>query len=308
MKAAVIHSFGPPEVIQTEEIAIPSPGEDEVLVRVRAVSVNPVDYKVRSGHYPAVKEDRLPLTLGRDVAGTVERCGKAARQFKPGDSVYAMLDRDHGGYAEYVIVKERDLAAKPERLDYTEAAAVPLAAMTAWQGLFDHGQLKSGQRVLIHGGAGGVGHFAIQFAKAKGATVATTVSKDDVDFARELGADQAIDYTSERFEDSVQDIDLVFDLVAGETQDRSWAVIKHGGTMISTLAKPSDEKARDHGARAQNYQAQPNADELKQITTLIDQGKVKPHIQAVFPFTEIPEAQQHLEHSHVQGKIVVELR
>jgi len=307
MKAAVIHSFGPPEVIRTEEVATPVPKNDEVLVKVHAASVNPVDYKIRSGHYPSVKQDQLPLTLGRDMAGTVQQCGTAARKFKPGDSVYAMLDREHGGYAEYVIVKERDLVSKPRHLDYTEAAAVPLAAMTAWQGLFDHGGLRTGQRVLIHGGAGGVGHFAIQFAKARGATVATTVATSDIEFVRELGADLPIDYKTQRFEDAVHDVDLVFDLVDGETQDRSWAVLKRGGAIVSTLSAPSQDKARDHGARGEHYMAQPDGAELRDITALIDAGKVMPHIQAVFPFNEVRQAQQQLEHSHVQGKIVLEL-
>jgi NADPH:quinone reductase-like Zn-dependent oxidoreductase len=307
MKAAVIHSFGPPNVIRTEEISVPIPQPDEVLVKVRAASVNPVDYKIRSGHYPLVKQDRLPMTLGRDVAGQVHQCGVSARKFNLGDSVYAMLDRDHGGYAEYVIVKERDLARMPRHLDYTEAAAVPLAAITAWQGLFDHGGLRAGQRVLIHGGAGGVGHFAIQFAKAKGAMVATTVGKDDIEFVCELGADRAVDYNSERFEEAVHDIELVLDLVDGETQDRSWAVLKRGGAIVSTLSKPSEEKARDHAARAEHYMAQPNAAELQEITALIDAGKVIPRVQEIFSFNDVQEAQRRLEHGHVQGKIVLEL-
>jgi NADPH:quinone reductase-like Zn-dependent oxidoreductase len=307
MKAAVIHSFGPPNVIQTEEVAVPVPGPDEVLVKVHAASVNPVDYKTRSGHYPPVKQDRLPLTLGRDIAGRVHQCGSSARKFKLGQSVYAVLDRDHGGYAEYVVVKERDLARMPRHLHYTEAAAVPLAAITAWQGLFDHGGLRAGQRVLIHGGAGGVGHFAIQFAKARGATVATTVGKDDIKFVRGLGADRAIDYKSERFEEAVHDIELVLDLVDGDTQERSWAVLKRGGTLISTLSEPSAQKAHEHAARAEHYMAQPNAAELKKIAALIDAGQVSPRVQSIFPFSHVQVAQQQLEHGHVQGKIVLEL-
>jgi NADPH:quinone reductase-like Zn-dependent oxidoreductase len=307
MKAAVIHSFGPPNVISTEEVATPVPQEDEVLVKVHAASVNPVDYKTRSGHYPPIQQDQLPLTLGRDVAGTVHQCGRRAHKFNLGDSVYAMLDRDHGGYAEYVIVQERDLASKPRHLDYAEAAAVPLAAITAWQGLFDHGGLQPGQRVLIHGGAGGVGHFAIQFAKAKGATVATTVSGSDLEFVRELGADRPIDYKAERFEDAVQDVDLVFDLVDGETQERSWAVLKRGGAIVSTLSQPSKQKARHRGVRAEHYMAQPNAAELQEITALIDAGKVIPRVHAIFPFSDVRQAQLELENSHVQGKIVLEL-
>jgi NADPH:quinone reductase-like Zn-dependent oxidoreductase len=230
---------------------MPVPQADEVLVKVNAASVNPVDYKTRSGK-SAVKQNQLPMVLGRDVAGIVEQCGSAATHFKKGSEVYALLDREHGGYAEYVIVKERDLATKPAQLDFIQAAAVPMAAVTAWQGLFDHGNLKAGQHVLIHGGAGGVGHLAVQCAKARGARVSTTASKQDLEFVRSLGADQVID-KAEEFEDSVRDVDLVFDLVNGETQDRSWAVLKQGGTMVSTLTKPSAERAKARGARAEHY-------------------------------------------------------
>lgn len=308
MKAALIHSFGPPEVLQIEDIATPAPRADEVLIKVIAASVNPIDYKIRAGQYPGVTREQLPIVLGRDVAGTVAQCGAAVQKFKVGDPVYALLDRDHGGYAEYTIVKERDLTSKPHRLDYTEAAAVPLAALTAWQGLFDHGGLKAGQHVLVHGGAGGVGHFAIQLAKAKGATVATTVAKSDIDFVRDLGADHVIDYAAEHFEDTLQgQIDLVFDLVDGETQERSWAVLKPGGTLVSTLKQPPTDKARSHGARGEHYMAQTNAAELQQITELIDDGLVKPHVQAVFAFSDVQAAHRRLERKHVQGKIVIEI-
>ena len=307
MKAAVIHEFGAPDVIRTEEVATPVPKDDEVLVKVHAASINPVDYKTRAGQYPAVKREQLPVTLGRDVAGTVEQCGTNAHRFKPGDAVYAMLDREHGGYAEYVIVKERDLVSKPQDLDFTEAAAVPLAAMTAWQGLFDHGALQAGQQVLIHGGAGGVGHFAIQLAKAKGAMVATTVAREDIEFVRELGADRPIDYRAERFEELLENVDLVLDLVDGETQERSWSVLKPGGRLISTLRQPSEERARERGVTAEHYMAQPDAAELQQISALIDAGTVKPRVQEVFPFSDVRAAQARLESAHVQGKIVLEL-
>jgi NADPH:quinone reductase-like Zn-dependent oxidoreductase len=306
MKAIVIHAFGSPEVLKVEELPMPVPKPDEVLVRVNAASVNPVDYKTRSGKYPAVKKDQLPLVLGRDISGTVEQCGSAASQFKKGDEVYAMLDREHGGYAEYVIVKERDLVAKPEHLNFIEAAAVPLAAVTAWQGLFDHGDLKAGQHVLIHGGAGGVGHLAVQCAKARGARVSTTASKEDLEFVRSLGADQVID-KAEPFEKSISNVDLVFDLVDGETQERSWAVLKQGGTMISTLTKPSAERAKARGARGEHYVAQPDADELREIGDLIDAGKVRPHIEAVFRLAEAGAAQRQLETQHNRGKIVLEV-
>jgi NADPH:quinone reductase-like Zn-dependent oxidoreductase len=216
MKAVRIHRFGGPDVLELEEIPGPLPGENDLLVRVHATSVNPVDYKIRQGKFPPTLP-KLPITLGRDLSGIVENVGGGAGAFRQGDAVYALLGGiDRGSYAEYVVVKPNEAAAKPARLSHIEAAAVPLAALTAWQGLFDHGNLQAGQRVLIHGGAGGVGHFAIQFAKVRGATVLTTVAGRDLEFARELGADQAIDYETQRFEEIARDIDLVFDLVAEE--------------------------------------------------------------------------------------------
>jgi len=307
MKAVRIRSFGGPEVLELAEIEKPVPKKDEVLIRVRAASVNPVDYKIRSGAYPVVKEDQLPKVLGRDVAGEIERCGSAVRDFKPGDTVYAMLDGGPGGYAEYVTVRADLVAPKPGQLDYRAAAAVPLAGLTAWQGLFDHGHLQAGQRVLIHGGGGGVGHLAVQFAKARGATVATTVASEDVEFVRHLGADQVIDFTRERFEDEVRDVDLVLDLVAGDTQERSWAVLKDGGTMISSLAKPSEAKAREHHAQASNFVAHADRGELIEIGQLIDEGKVHPHVSAVFELKKAAEAQVQLERHHSQGKVVLQM-
>src|SRR5579871_2366396 len=229
MKAVRIHSFGDPSVLVLEKLPVGQPGEGEILLKVEAAGVNPVDYKIRAGKYPAVKQDQLPIVLGRDVAGTVDSVGAGTDGVKPGDSIYAMLGQDRGGYTEYVIVKTAEAAHMPAKLNFVSAGAVPLAALTAWQGLFDHGGLREGQRVLIHGGSGGVGHFAIQFAKARGARVYTTVSADSRGFVRELGADEAIDYKTQRFEDVARDIDLVYDLVAGETQQRSWSVLKRGG-------------------------------------------------------------------------------
>jgi NADPH:quinone reductase-like Zn-dependent oxidoreductase len=224
---------------------------------------------------------------------------------KRGDEIYAMLGPDRGAFAEYAIVKMAEAAPKPMRLSHVEAAAVPLAALTAWQGLLDHGLLADGQRVLIHGGAGGVGHFAIQFAKVKGATVFTTVSTRDLDFVRELGADRAIDYRKERFEDVVRDVDVVFDLVGGETQDRSWSVVKPGGIIVSTLGQPSQEKAVGHKVRAAGYMALPNAAQLAEIGRLIDDQKVRPVIAEIFPLAEAREAEERQEHGHIHGKIAL---
>jgi NADPH:quinone reductase-like Zn-dependent oxidoreductase len=304
MKAVRIHEFGGPEVLKVENQPRPEPAAGEVLVRVEAASVNPVDYKMRNGGY--VPQSALPLTLGRDVAGIVETAAETGG-FKDGDAVFAMLDRDRGGYVEYVAVKAADCARKPERLDFIQAAAVPLAALTAWQGLFDHGHLTAGQRVLIHGASGGVGHFAVQFAKARGATVFATCSGDDLAFVRGLGADEAIDYKAERFEDRARDIDLVYDLVAGETQDRSWAVLKDGGAMVSTLEEPDKAKAAQKHARSVHYMAQPNGGQLAEIAKLIDDGKVIPTIAATFTLEDAAKAEKQLEDGHVRGKIVLEV-
>ena len=307
MQAIAIHDFGGPERLQLETVDRPEPGKNQVLIKVCAASVNPVDYKTRSGSYPAVKREQLPRILGRDISGVVERVGEGVLKLHPGDAVYAMLDRDHGGYAQYVAIDAELCTQKPVSLDHAEAAAVPLAALTAWQGLFDHGQLKPKQRVLIHGGAGGVGHFAVQLAKAKGAEVITTVSGADVEFARELGADAVIDYRAIPFDEEVHDIDLVYDLVAGETQQRSWSVLKAGGRIVSTLAQPSEEEARKHNAQAIVYMAQPDAAELSQIARLIDEGQVRAIVTAKFPLSEAAKAQQKLEQEHVRGKVVLEI-
>jgi NADPH:quinone reductase-like Zn-dependent oxidoreductase len=307
MHAVRIHCFGDPNVLKLDDVAIADPKPSEMVVRVAAASVNPVDYKIRSGKYPAVKQDQLPKVLGRDIAGVVEHIGSHITKFQKGDAVYAMLGRDVGGYAEYALATEEEAAPKPAKIDFVTAAAVPLAALTAWQGLFDHGGLRSGQRVLIHGGAGGVGHFAIQFAKVKGAWVATTVSADDIEMVRELGADQAIDYKREQFENAVKDIDLVFDLIAGETQKRSWAVLKDGGTLISTLQKPDQAKAKKRKIRGEHYMATPNSVQLEEIARLIDGGKVKPVVQKTYALEEAAKAHEHMEHDHIQGKVVLKV-
>jgi NADPH:quinone reductase-like Zn-dependent oxidoreductase len=307
MRCVRIHGFGGPEVLSLEEVVAPHPAGGEVLVRVHAASVNPVDAKIRSGRYPRVQADQLPLTLGRDVAGEVVESGGGTGLPMVGTAVHAMLGWDRGGYADYAVVKAAELAPQPDGLDAVEAAAVPLAGLTAWQGLFDHGGLQAGQRVLIHGGAGGVGHFAVQFAKARGAFVATTVSGDDLAFAHELGADQAVDYEADRFEEMVEPVDVVFDLVGGETQARSWGVLKPGGILVSTLGPPDDDQAKARGARGAGYMAQPNGSQLAEIDRLIADGKVRPVIGAVLRLPEAAIAHERLERHRVRGKLVLEV-
>ena len=305
MKAVRIHEFGGPEVLRVEDLPTPEPGEGEVLVRVSAASVNPVDYKIRSGSYPKAGPDQLPIALGRDVCGTVERLGPGVASLEPGDVVYAMLPQGRGGYAEYVALPAEICARKPETIDAIAAASVPLAALTAWQGLFDHGGLKDGQHVLIHGASGGVGHFAVQLAVAKGARVTATARGEDRVFLEGLGAERVVDYKSERFEDVVRNVNVVFDLVAGETQDRSWAVLKEGGAMVSTLAAPSKEKAADRHAHAAHFMAHPDGGQLAEVARLIDEGKVRPAVEKVYPLEGAAEAERYLENEHVQGKVVL---
>src|SRR5215831_8378314 len=294
-------------VMRFRKLPIPTPGPNEMLVKVKAASINPVDWKIREGLYPAVKSDMLPYVLGRDVSGAVEACGTETTGHQNGDEIYAMLGIDRGAYAEHVIVKTNEAAPKPRSIDHLAAAAVPLAGLTAWQGLFRYGELKAGQRVLIHGGSGGVGHLAIQFAKAKGAHVITTVSEKHIEFVREIGADDVVDYKKQKFEDMVREVDVVFDLIGGETRERSWPVLKKGGILVSTMMEPFHKKTRELGVRAARYTVRENGEELSEIGSLIDAGKVKPKISKVFAFHEVGSAHEYVEKGDTEGKVVLKV-
>lgn len=305
MKAVRIHAFGGPEVMQIEDLPKPTPGPGEVLVEVKAASLNPVDYKTREGEFPPVKAAQLPIVLGRDVAGVATSFGEGASDLAVDEDVYAMLPTDVGGFAEWIVAPADLFARKPKSIDMTEAASVPLAALTAWQGLFDHGRLKAGQRVLIHGASGGVGLFAVQFAKAAGAEVLATCGGDQKALVESLGAARAIDYKAERFEDIAEDVDLVFDLVGGETQDRSWAVLQPGGALICTMQEPDQARAQAAGVRAQRYMAEPSRAQLTEIGGMIDEGRVRVIVDRIFPLAQVVDAENRLEHDHVVGKVVL---
>jgi NADPH:quinone reductase-like Zn-dependent oxidoreductase len=219
--------------------------------------------------------------------------------------VFGMVGIGGGGYAEKAVLDQKAIARKPSGLDHPHAAAIPLAGHTAWQGLFRHGGLKPGQSVLIHGGSGGVGHFAIQFAKVKGARVLTTVGTSNVDFAKSLGADVVIDYKTQRFEDHARDLDMVFDLIDGETRERSWKLLKRGGVLVSTLTAPSQEKASELGVRALRYTVEADGDELAEIASLVVAGKVKPHVEKTLPLDQASRALNTVEKDHPVGKIVL---
>jgi NADPH:quinone reductase-like Zn-dependent oxidoreductase len=301
MKAVRIHRFGGTEVLQLDDIDTPVAADGKLLIRVKAASVNPIDYKVRQGGFPGLTEANLPVTLGRDVAGVLETAGGG---FEVGDEVYAHLDWADGGYAEYALCAPAGLAAKPKTVDMIAAAAVPLAATTAWQGLFDHGQLKAGERVLIHGGAGGVGAFAVQFARIAGAEVIATASADEADRVAAYGAVQVIDYKTQTFEDEVHDIDLVFDLIGGDTQDRSFQTLKHGGRLISAVREPDPAKAA--GVTGKRFMARPDGRQLAEIAKLIDATQVQVTVVKVFSLAEASEAHRMLEKGRPHGKVVLE--
>jgi len=305
MEAWRIDRFGGPDVVRRATLPAPRPARGEVLVEMRSAGVNPVDLKTREGHYPLIREDALPFTLGRDVAGVVARCGEGVEGWQPGQPVFAFVGQGQGAYAQYVSVEASALAKPPQTLSLDDAGAVPLAALTAWQGLFDHGKLEHGERVLIHGASGGVGQFAVQFAREAGAHVIATGSRESLDALRALGANETIDYREQRFEDVARDLDLVYDLIGGETQQRSWQVIKQGGALVSTLNEPSQTEASAHGARATRYTARPDGAQLEHIAELIDSGAVRVEIVARYPFERLPDALARLAEGHLRGKLVV---
>ncbi|HWZ58974.1 MAG TPA: NADP-dependent oxidoreductase [Gemmatimonadaceae bacterium] len=302
MHAIRMHAFGGPEVLTEEEIPRPKPGAGEVLVRVRAAGVNPFEWKVRKGAFPSAVQ--LPATPGTEFAGTVEVVGAGVNGFRPGQDVFGV--GASGAYAEYIIGKPAALADKPSSLDYIQAAAVPVGATTAWQALFDHGKLQAGQTVLIHGAAGAVGLFAVQLAKWKGATVIGTGSSKNAEFVRSLGADTFVAYDRQRFEDVVHDVDLVVDTVGGETQQRSFAVLKRGGTLIALPSPPSQDLATRFGVRAEWFSSQASAALLQQFAKLVDDKTIRPVVAEVLPLSEAGRAQDDSEHNHhAPGKIVL---
>src|SRR5580704_16986691 len=306
MKAIRIHQHGGPEVLAEVEMQRPAPGAKEVLIKVKAASVNPFDWKVRAGYMKEIFPLTFPATLGSDVSGTVEEVGPGAARFKRGDEVYVSLEVGAGGgYAEYVVAKETIVAEKPGTLNHVQAASVPVAGLTAWQALFEVAQLRAGQKVLIHAAAGGVGNFAVQLAKAKGAYVIGTASSKNQAFLGELGVDKAVDYQKTRFEDVVQDADVVLDTVGGDTQERSFKALKKGGILVSIVQPPSQELAAKYGVRALFYGGHPSSSNLAEIARLIDSGKVKTVVETVLPLAEARRAHELSESGHARGKIVL---
>ena len=306
-KAVRIHQFGGPEVLVYEDAPIPAIQADEVLVKIHAASVNPVDWKVREGYLKDMLPHRLPLILGWDFAGEIVAVGSAVQGWKLGDAVYARPDiaRD-GSYAEFIAVRASEIAAKPSKANWQQAAAVPLAALTAWQSLIEGAAVQAGERVLVHAGAGGVGSFAIQLAKSRGAYVITTTSSKNVDLVKSLGADEVIDYTKQDFS-QLRNIDVVFDTLGGEIQDKSWQTLKQGGRLISIISMPSEEQAASVGGKALFCFVQPSAQQLNELAKMIDADQLKIVIDSVFPLTDVIGAHAKSATGRAVGKIVIQV-
>jgi NADPH:quinone reductase-like Zn-dependent oxidoreductase len=308
MKAVRVHEWGGLDAVRIEEAPIPEPKSDEILIRVRASSVNPVDWKVTQGSLKQLYS--LPFTLGWDAAGDVVAIGNGITEtdLSIGDAVYA-LPRG-GAYAQFAAVAAERVAPKPASLDYLQAAVLPTAALTAWRALFDQGHLEAGQKVLVLGAAGGTGSFAVQLAKWKGAYVIGTASAANRDLVIELGADEYIDYHTTRFEDIVQDADIVCDTAGGENLPRSYLAAKPGGLVITIPRQanhPATEQAAERGVRLENITTQPRRDHFDQLTDLVDRGYVKPIVSAVYPLDEIMQAFAQNQTGHTRGKIAIEV-
>ncbi|QFS85625.1 MULTISPECIES: NADP-dependent oxidoreductase [unclassified Marinobacter] len=315
MRHVVYDRFGERDVLRVTESPIPQPGEGEVLVRVHGAGLNPIDWKTRKGMgFVATQiENSLPWTPGYDAAGEVVEVGEGVTTLVPGDRVMGMIGFPvtGGAYAEYAIADAEDLAIVPEELDLIAAAGVPLAALTAWQALFEVAELESGQKILIHAGAGGVGHFAVQFALERGAHVIVTASSRNRDFLAELGVHEVIDYHTTDFTEECYGLDVVLDLVGGETGKRSLQTLSDSGVLVTIPTVTADDvvsAAEAMGVRAHGMRSRPDAFHLDEIAELIEDGDVKVHVEQVFSLDQVQAAHELLEGGHVRGKLVLDCR
>ena len=328
MKAARIHAYGEP--VRVEDVPRPAPGSGDLLVQVRAASVNPVEFKIRDGKVKTLIKDKFPLTLGNDLSGTIVEIGAGVSRFKPGDEVYARLDKDRiGTFAEFALVRETAASLKPLKLSHVEAASIPLVGLTSWQAMVDIAHLQPGQRVLIHAGSGGVGTFAIQLARHLGCWVATTAGARNAELVRGLGADQVIDYRTQQFDEVLSDLDFVLDTQGGDTLLRSFSVVKRGGCIVSIGGIPDAKFARNwglnpllvlalrimtrretklsknRGIRYEYLFMHASGDELSRIGELLDAGTIKPVIDKTYPLDQIGAALAYSESGRATGKVVI---
>jgi alcohol dehydrogenase len=333
VKAFIIDRYGSADRVRSSEVPDPEMREDDVLIEIHAAGVNPLDYKIRNGEFKLILPYRLPLILGNELAGVVVRAGSRVQRFKPGDEVYARPSKNRiGTFAQFIAVSEEDVAIKPKGLTMEEAACIPLVGLTAWQALIEIANLRKGQKVLIHAGSGGVGTFAIQLAKHLGAIVATTTSTANIDLVKRLGADIAIDYKKDAFEEVLRDCDVVLNSLDGKTLEKSLRVLKPGGKLISISGPPDPEFARQLGLGrilelvmrllsfrirrdAKRHQVdysflfmRPSGDQLRQIASLIEAGTLRPVVDRIFPFESTKEAMAYVEKGRAKGKVVVKVR
>lgn len=312
MKAAQISEYGEIDVIHvTDDAAKPIPSDDQILIEVHASSINPFDWKIRKGFLKEVKPLDFPVTLGGDIAGIIVEVGKNISQFAVGDKVYGsanILSGASGAFAEFAATKSANLAKMPEGLDFTEAAALPLTGLSALQVIEDHIKLQPEQKILIHGGAGGIGTMAIQIAKHLGAYVATTVSAKSIEYVKQLGADEVIDYKNQKFEELLSDFDAVFDTVGGETYDKSFQVLKKDGILVSMVQPPKEDLARQYGVRALYQSTSIKTEDLEKLAKLVTEGVIKPEVDTIFPLDQIQDGFRLLEEGSHQGKVVVQIK
>src|SRR5215469_14696352 len=308
MKAVQIKGYGNEDVLEVAEVQRPTPGENELLVKVQAAAVNPVDWKIRDG-LGELFGLKLPLILGCEVAGTVEAVGgpspTGSSDFAPGDEVYGYLGAYTGGYAEYVAAPASEFVRKPKQIDFDTAASVPVAALTAWQGIFDNGELARGQRIFITGASGAVGSMAVQLAKNKGAHVIGTGSDRNEEFVRKLGADEFIDYEKAKLEEEVSGVDVVFDTVGGDMQERAFQTLKRGGVLVSSVNPPSPEKAKEFAVTVAMVVMMPKPDQLAEINHLLESGRLKMRVAKGLPLEGVKQAHQLSASGHADGKIIL---
>ncbi len=309
MKAIRVHSREGTRAIVLEDAPTPQVRGEDALVRVDAVGITPTEFTWNSTYVTPEGHDRLPVIPGFEVSGRVASLGPGVSGLREGDEVYGLLDfwRD-GAAAEYVAVRGANLAPKPRSLDDVHAAAIPLSGLTAWQALFEHARISRGDRVLVHGAAGGVGVYAVQLAHWGGARVLGTASSRNASFLRELGADEVIDYTSRRFEEVARGVDVVLDTVGGETLDRSWDVLKPGGVLVTIAGDAPEQKSIEHGVRGISMLVHPSRDHLEQLAKLIDSGALRPVVEAVYPLAKAREAYERGLRGHNRGKLVLQVR
>ena len=309
MKATIARQWGALEVLKLEDLPVPTPKENEMLIKVFAAGVNSFDGTLLTGKYAKMFGTQLPWIPGYDIAGTVEKVGAKVSKFKVGDPIYAFISIARGGgYAEYALAKENEAALKPATLSFAEAAGVPSVALTAWQALVDKANVHAGQTVLIQGASGGVGMFAIPIAKLRGAKVLATASTANQDFLKQLGADVPIDYKTQKFEEIAKDVDVVVDGVGGETLKRSYPVVKKGGMLVALVGRVDQAELDKYGIRGVSLEAEYNGDQLAEIGKLIDAKKIKVVVSETFPLAEAASALAKADTRHARGKIVLKVR